>query len=270
MPKVNIDGLSLYYDLRQQGNPDDVLLLLHGFTGRSENWEYVRQRLECPTLTIDLPGHGRSDAPDSPCVYAMEVTAQRTINLLDQLGLEQVHLLGYSMGGRLSFYLALHHAERIKSVILESTSPGLATEEERQARRVSDAALADRIERHGIEDFVDFWENIPLFASQKSLPDQVQAHHRELRLQNNPQGLANSLRGMGTGSQPALWSMLGQVQQPVMLIAGGLDTKYVAITQQVYQRLQDATLHLIFDAGHTVHLEQPERYIELVNNFLKE
>lgn len=62
-----------------------------------------------------------------------------------------------------------------------------------------DERLADKIEREGIESFVTMWENIPLFETQKSLAQNVQEAVRKERLANNSNGLANSLRGMGTG-----------------------------------------------------------------------
>ena len=50
------------------------------------------------------------------------------------------------------------------------------------------------------------WENIPLFETQKRLAQNVQEAVRKERLANNPKGLANSLRGMGTGTQPSWWN----------------------------------------------------------------
>ncbi len=244
------------------------LLLLHGFTGQGENWNDIRAGLPLPTLTIDFPGHGRSEVPAAPEDYQMEPTAERIIQIVRQYG--RVHLLGYSMGGRMALYLACHYPGDFAKIILESTSPGLATAAERAARRSRDADLAERIERDGVEAFVDFWENIPLFASQKRLPAGVQAYHRALRLQNNRVGLANSLRGMGTGSQPSLWDALGEVGSDALLIAGELDAKYVTINQRMAERLPNARLEVVSDAGHTVHLEQPTRYTELITEFLKE
>lgn len=262
-------SLSLYYELHGEGPP---LLLLHGFTGGLANWAPVIARLQSGhrLITLDLPGHGRSDAPPDPAAYAMPAVSRHVAALLDHLGYEDVHLLGYSMGGRLALYLALHYPQRWRSLVLESASPGLATAAERHSRIAADNTLADFIEQHGIEAFVDRWEALPLFTSQEKLPDATQEAHRALRLQNSPQGLANSLRGMGAGAQPSLWQRLDELVLPTLLIAGSLDHKFVNIARQMAQHVTHAQLQIVPDAGHTVHLERPALYTQLLLNWLRE
>jgi 2-succinyl-6-hydroxy-2,4-cyclohexadiene-1-carboxylate synthase len=151
---------------------------------------------------------------------------------------------------------------------LESSSPGLASPSERATRRARDNALANRIEQEGVAPFVDHWENISLFASHTRLETAVRANLRQQRLQNNAHGLANSLRGMGTGQQPSLWGDLSQLTVPTLLIAGELDSKYAAINQQMAAQFPYARLTIVADAGHTVHLEKPATFAALVLDFL--
>ncbi|HSH02850.1 MAG TPA: 2-succinyl-6-hydroxy-2,4-cyclohexadiene-1-carboxylate synthase, partial [Anaerolineae bacterium] len=139
---------------------------------------------------------------------------------------------------------------------------------EQTARQQRDDALAQRILNQGLPAFVDFWENIPLFASQKQLPPSTQDHHRQLRLQNNPLGLANSLRGMGTGQQPNLWPHLPTLNLPTHLIAGALDTKFVNLNQQMHAQLPQSTLTIIPQVGHTTHLEAPHQYTNHIHALL--
>lgn len=262
-------ALTLYYELHGEGPP---LLLLHGFTGGVPNWAPLIAKLRSShhLIALDLPGHGRSAAPSAPAAYAMPIVAQHITALLDHLGHEDAHFLGYSMGGRLALYLALHHPQRCRSLILESASPGLATAAERHARIIADNALADFIEQQGIEAFVARWEALPLFASQQKLAPSIQETHRALRLQNRPQGLANSLRGMGAGAQTSLWERLDELVLPTLLIAGSLDHKFVNISRQMAQRMPHAQLQIVPDAGHTVHLERPALYARLLLDWLRE
>lgn len=248
------------------GRGPSPLLLLHGFTGQGSHWAAVepllgaQHHLICP----DLVGHGRAPAPTDLARYTMPAVAQELIALLDELGVAKVDLLGYSMGGRLALYLALHYPERFGRVVLESASPGLATAAERTARQQSDEALAERIEREGMASFVAHWESLPLWASQASLPAEVRQRLHQQRLEHNPTGLANSLRGMGTGVQPNLWPRLAELKMPVTLVVGELDHKFVAINEQMAAQIKSAVLHIIPHAGHTVHLEQPESWGALV------
>jgi 2-succinyl-6-hydroxy-2,4-cyclohexadiene-1-carboxylate synthase len=174
------------------------------------------------------------------------------------------------MGGRLALYLAVTYPHLINKLILESASPGLAEPAARAARVHSDEALADQIERDGIGAFVEYWARIPLFASQQRLPVALRQRLRDQRLQNRPHGLANSLRGMGTGVQPSLWDRLSALTVPVLLLTGEDDDKFDAIAQQMATRLPNARHQTIPQAGHTIHLEQPEAYWATVGAFLNE
>ena len=266
MPIKSIRGTKYYYKEQGSGTP---LVLLHGFTGSGQNWEPFltdfsrRFRVIVP----DILGHGRSASPADPNRHQMAEVAADIIALLHELVNEPVHLLGFSMGGRLGLYTAVHFPHLIKSLILESSSPGLQTETEREARRKQDHQLADKIGQQGIEAFVNVWEQIPFFASQKALPSTNQNKLRQQRLQNNPQGLANSLRGMGTGQQPSLWPRLAQIQIPTLLLAGELDPKFVTINQKMGQMMPNATLQIIPNTGHNIHLEDQDRFSREIRNW---
>lgn len=263
MPLISCNGLDYYYESSGTGEP---LLLLHGFTGSTRNWQRVLPALTARyrVIMVDILGHGQTAVPTDPTRYTMPNVAADLIALLDHLEITGCHLLGYSMGGRLSLYLAVHYPNRWHSLILESSSPGLETAVERQERVTRDNALADRIERKGIVAFVDFWEGLGLFASQKRLETAVRQTLRQQRLQNNPKGLANSLRGMGTGQQPSLWPYLATIKMPVLLLVGSLDSKFVAINQKMQPLLPQAQLQIIPDVGHTIHLERPALFTTAV------
>ena len=269
MSELILNGTS-YHAVRHGQVNTQPLLLLHGFTGSSANWANLvpvfSERYS--VIGVDILGHGRSASPSDPNRYTMPQVAADIFALLDAWQIAQTALLGYSMGGRLALYLACHYPERFSQLILESSSPGLATETERATRRQSDEALADWIKAQGIEAFVDRWEALPLWDSQQQLPEAVRQRLREQRLQNNAVGLANSLRGMGTGAQPSLWEALPTLNLPTLLIAGELDSKFVAINEKMARQLPNGRFHIIPHAGHTTHLEQPELFQTAVMHFL--
>ncbi len=247
-----------------------VLVLLHGFTGSAASWEPLLNdlaRSDLRIIALDLLGHGQSEAPEDPQRYSIEHCQADIIGLLEKLGIKQGEaiLLGYSMGGRIALYCAFSYYFR--ALILESASPGLATVAERAQRRANDEALAELIEREGIEAFIAYWEQLPLFASQRNLPIECRNAQRAQRLNNRAHGLANSLRGVGTAVQPSLYQCLPELTLPVLLITGELDSKFCTIGQRMAQQLPQAQLQIVPDAGHTVHLEQPERFAALVQKF---
>ena len=274
MAMATVNGETYHYQIHGESGttPQHLpLVLLHGFTGSGANWQELSMRLapSMQVITIDLLGHGQTAAPPDPQRYTMAQSAQDVVDLLATVTTMPVNLLGYSMGGRLALYLALTYPQRINKLILESASPGLADAEARRARIQSDEALATQIGTEGITAFVEHWERIPLFASQEALSASTQQRLRAQRLRNRPRGLANSLRGMGTGVQPALWGQLALLNIPTLLLTGELDTKFCEIAQQMVTKVPNARHLTIAQAGHTIHLEQTEAFVQTISTFLR-
>ena len=264
MTRIPVNGIEL--NVRRQGN-GPALLLLHGFTGGGATW----QPFDWPgyeAIAVDLPGHGDSDKPADAERYRMERNVEDLVALLDQLGVERAAVLGYSMGGRVALHLALHAPERLWALVMESASPGIESQAERADRRRSDGEMADSIVRDGVEPFVDRWQAIPLFASQSRLPADERERLRQQRLRNEALGLANSLRGLGAGEQQPLYARLREIATPALVLAGADDAKYRTIAERTAEALPNARLQIVADAGHAVHLEQPQAFSVAVREFL--
>ncbi|WP_066310850.1 2-succinyl-6-hydroxy-2,4-cyclohexadiene-1-carboxylate synthase [Bacillus sp. FJAT-29814] len=264
---IVINGVRYHVEQCGSGFP---LLLLHGFTGDSSTWSPFCDSWGSHSQLIipDIIGHGESDSPEDVNLYTMEAAARAIAGILDHLAISQIDLLGYSMGGRLALTFALAYPERVRKLILESSSPGLLTEDERKQRRMNDAKLANFIKENGIAAFVDYWQNIPLFASMKSLPEKVRVKIREQRLQNSPIGLGNSLLGMGTGSQPSWWESLHKLSCDVMLMVGEKDQKFCSIAEQMAVTIKNSSLVMIANCGHAIHVEDQEKFGTIVSDFL--
>ena len=266
--RLPVNGIELNAERAGAGQP---LLLLHGFTGSTETWAPVLQRLaaESQIVAIDLIGHGQSDAPADWTRYSFERCVADLVELLDTLGIARTDLIGYSLGGRVALHLAAAAPERVRGLIIESASPGLADPTERRTRLASDLVLADEIERAGLEAFVHGWERQPLFASQRSLPAAERMMLRSQRLRNDSRGLANSLRGMSAGRQEPLWERLPGLATPTLILVGELDRKYCELGRQMATDLPNARLEVIPKAGHTIHLERPGHFADAVLPFLR-
>ena len=266
--KYELEGVSYHVEILNEENKT-TLVFLHGFTGSTKTWHEVAERLTGYRIVlVDLIGHGKSGRPEDAKRYTMEQQVQDLEELFDQLDLTFFTLVGYSMGGRTALSYAGTYPERLESLILESASPGLRFEKERQERRERDAQLAKRILKEGIVSFVDSWENIPLFDSQKSLPQAVKEVVRNERLEQNPTGLANSLIGMGTGSQASYWEKLDQLSMPVLLVTGRLDLKFTAIAEDMMEMLPDGKWKSV-EAGHAIHVEKPAEFATIVDEYLR-
>ena len=231
------------------------LLLLHGFTATGASWDAVRRLVDAglyESEAPDLRGHG-ARADDRP------VTIEACVDDLRQDA--PYALAGYSMGGRVALHLALAQPDLVRRLVLVSTTPGIESDEDRAERRTADDDLAYGIEQAGIEAFARSWAAQPLFADQ---PPEVAAAARRDRMRNTAEGLAASLRGMGTGTMTPVWDRLHELTMPTTVVVGERDTKFRIIGEQLAGRLPNAELRVVPGAGHAVHLEAPEALAAII------
>ncbi|HTS79888.1 MAG TPA: 2-succinyl-6-hydroxy-2,4-cyclohexadiene-1-carboxylate synthase [Myxococcaceae bacterium] len=247
-----------------QGSP---LLLIHGFTGSREAWSHLRPLLgpHFGVIAPDLPGHGESPLEAET---TFESTLDALLGLLDARRLERVDVVGYSLGARVALGLCLRAPDRVGRLILESGSPGLRRRRERLERRRDDAALAEVIEREGLEAFVRRWEALPLFEGLRALPDELRTRLHARRLSHRPDALAGSLRALSLGAQPSYWTRLWTVRAPTLLLTGERDAKFTGVARAMAAEIPLVWGHVFPGAGHAPHLESPEEYAREVTSFL--
>ena len=211
------------------------VVVLHGFTGSAASMQPVAEGLRAHhrVLRLELVGHGESDAPRTVEAYRMDACAAQIVAACEALVDGPPHLVGYSMGGRAALAAAIARPTAFRSLLLIGATAGIEPPEARRERIASDEALAARIERDGLEAFVDDWMALPLFASQARLGSEALARARAERLSHQPHGLALSLRGMGGGAQTPLFERLGEISLPTLLVVGEADAKFRDIAAQL-------------------------------------
>jgi 2-succinyl-6-hydroxy-2,4-cyclohexadiene-1-carboxylate synthase len=252
------------------GNPSHpAILLLHGFLGQAGDWLETVRSLSEEYLCIlpDLPGHGKSADLSILSSLDMHSTVEALIALLDDLKVETVTLLGYSMGGRIALQTAVSFPMRVRALILESASPGIENDAERMARAALDDQRAESIARGGLADFVEQWYDAPLFRSLHQQPERL-ALLKQSRVHQNPQSLAAAMRGLSVGRQQSLWHKLNEVQIPTLLLSGSLDTQYCSVTDRMAPQMPHSRRVVIDDAGHNTHFEKPEDFLARLRQFL--
>ncbi|WP_203229667.1 2-succinyl-6-hydroxy-2,4-cyclohexadiene-1-carboxylate synthase [Filibacter tadaridae] len=266
---IHVRGIDIHVEI----NGDEylpVIVFLHGFTGSTATWSTVSSSLgnKFRTVAIDLLGHGDSAVPEHASRYSMEEQVQDLEQTFKELGLTHFTLIGYSMGGRVALGYTVNYPQRVLQLVLESSSPGLQTKEEQTVRRESDSRLAARIREEGLHSFVDFWEELALFQSQKTLPETTRRAIRKERLQQSVTGLSNSLIGIGTGSQPSYWNRVETVLHPVLLITGELDMKFKNIAREMKQHFPIVRHITVENAGHAIHVEKPHLFATMVEEHI--
>ncbi len=249
----------LHFDVHGRVGHERRVVLVHGFTQTRRSWEPLLGGLarEHQVLAVDAPAHGLSSH--------YRVGLWEAGRLLGEAGNEASYV-GYSMGGRLVLHLALAAPYLVRRVVLVGATAGIDDERERAARAVADEVLASGLERDGVDAFLRRWLANPLFAG---LP--AEAAGFEARRENTVEGLAAALRLLGTGVQEPLWDRLGSLHMPALLVAGERDEKFTALaTRMAGGWGGPAEVVVVPGAGHAVHLEQPQGFLDAVLPFLQD
>ena len=249
---------------------EGAVFLLHGFTGSSADWRpvipFLNKRFNY--YLIDLVGHGRSDSPKNLIYYHTDSLINQLREIILSLSNDKIILAGYSLGGRVALNYAIKYNSSLRGLILESSSGGIRESRLREERIVQDEKLAAFIDTDPIEKFIDYWMNIDLFNTQRRFSSEKLAKIREVKIKNNRTGLANMLRGFGTGRMEPVYDMIHKVKLKTLLISGELDSKFTDINNEQVKLFPNAAHANIKNAGHNTHLEEPHRFVEVVNNYL--
>jgi 2-succinyl-6-hydroxy-2,4-cyclohexadiene-1-carboxylate synthase len=222
------------------GHPDALL----AFTGA------VSDALGVPTRAVLLPGHGESPWGTEHRSFDEVVDALWARAFPD--GGERELVVGYSLGGRLA--LGMLARANPAAVLAIGAHLGLRDPEERRARRRWDLDQAARVREFGVEAFAAEWEREPLFATQQALPPEQRLEQRRVRCRHRPEAIAWAFDVLGTGSMPDLLPRVSAQRDRVTLVAGALDSKFVAH----YHACPELSVIVVPNAGHNVLLERPD------------
>ena len=257
------------------------MVLLHGFAQSGQTWAQVAPLLANAegigaVYALDLVGHGQSERPQNATAYGMGAVCASVHGFCTWIARREgapPALVGYSLGGRVAleclvgaFGSTAGSNLPISALVLESAGLGPADEGARKALRARNAAWAAQVREQGVSAFMDFWERLPLFESQRTLSQSVRERLREEREANDAEAIARTLEGMGAHEQHARVDSLAalaaaaQAGLPVCCLYGALDAKYAAVAGLVAQEAPPVKVIEIPAAGHNIHLEQPESF----------
>src|SRR5690606_38209513 len=149
------------------------------------------------------------------------------------------------------------HPHLFSQGVLIGVHPGLTSNEERLARKRHDDDLAQKLSAEGVEKFLEYWQQLPMFETQARLSDAVLRAQRQIREGHSAGGLAHSLRTCGLAQMPNYLPQLRAILASVCLMVGAQDAKFIALAQQVCQSLKRGQLDIVPNCGHNVPLEAP-------------
>lgn len=250
--------MQLHYHRSGQGRP---LVILHGLFGTWENLGSSVKALaeEWDVIAPDLRNHGRSPHSEQ---HSYPLMAADLKELLDQLGIEQVAILGHSMGGKVAMEFTLNNPERVEKLIVVDIAPvqypahhteifsaiNAMNLEKITSRKEADSQLSQWVDSPGVRAFLlkNLYRDGDKFcwrANFKALESEY----------------------VNIAAAP----IQGQFDKPTLFIKGAQSNYLQPEYQQaVVSRFPKVTLKIINDAGHWPHAEKPEMFLRIVRNFL--
>lgn len=228
---------------------------LHGFLGAPSMWAAVENSLQVSIANhLVLPGHGVDPwfPPQAAEFFASVDALAETF-----LPTEKSILVGYSMGARVAMALTLRHPEKVDRAILIGVDAGIEDEAMRAERMEWDDAWAKRAKSENLEVFVDAWANLPIFDTQKKLPEEARAEIRKQRTSHTSDGIAWAMHTLGLGRMPSLWPLLEKNEVPLTLMSGALDRKFTEKSRAIVACTKSARAVVVDGVGHNVALEAP-------------
>lgn len=249
MPKLDRDGVNIYYEVHGSGPP---LILTHGYSSTSAMWrgQIAALSRHYKLVLWDMRGHGQSDYPEDPASYSEALTVADIAALLDVVGAGKAIVGGLSLGGYMSLAFYRSHPERVRALLIIDTGPGFKKDEARDAWNRRAHETADRFDREGL-------------AVLKSLSaERASVTHR------NASGLARAARGMLTQRDASVMETLPTIKVPSLVLVGADDTPFLAASDYMAAKIPGAEKVMIPAAGHAANIDQPTAFNEGVLAFL--
>ena len=252
MPYVDNSGVRIHYHVEGDGPP---LVLQHGLTSSLKNW-YAYGFVEglqkdYRLIMVDARGHGRSDKPHDPKQYDLKLRVNDVLAVMDDLGVDKAHYMGYSMGGRIGFGIVMHALNRFHSLVIGGQSPNPAH---------SDVQPQDRIEllRQGMARYV---------ADAEAKEGPIEAGRKERLLDNDPEALiAATTAPKGT---EGLEELLPSLNLPCLLYCGEADG-YFPGAKEASRMIPGAVFASFPGLNHGQTSRAAELVLPHVTKFLRE
>ncbi len=263
------NGIEIHYNISGKGEP---VVLLHGFTENIQvAWEQpiadktdytTLQRLtqDFQVIAIDVRGHGRSGKPIGQNYYGT-ATVKDVVNLLDYLGIEQAHLVGYSMGAIIASNFLAEHESRVKSITMIGAVPvGKEVYQNSPALQLVNLETTDCLYSDcGINPLIDF-----VLPGEQS-HEMLDAISHELLSGQNRVALASCLLGFIDLLQMDI-ERIKNNQKPIYIIMGQYDPFHKFLLP--FKELSNTTIEVIEGATH-IDVMSKQEMIDSVSAFLK-
>lgn len=262
------DGVALYYEECGSG---DTIIWVHEFAGDHRSWEpqlrsFARQ-FRC--VTFAARGYPPSDVPDSADAYSQVRAAQDIAAVLDAAGVKRAHVVGLSMGGFAALHFALLYPERVMTLTVAGVGYGAEPAFSAEFTALSNEA-ARQFETLGSQKLAPVYGSGASRVQFKYKDPRGWAEFVEVLAQHDARGAAHTMRGV-QALRPSLYDLKAQLQQlavPTLVITGDEDDHCIQPSVFLKKTIPACGLLVLPKTGHTINLEEPEKFNQAVADFI--
>ena len=265
MPHAQVNGVTLYYEVTGDGPP---IVFCHEFAGDYRSW---RPQVEAFSganrcITYSHRGYPPSNVPEDIDAYTQELLVDDLRGLLDHLGIERAHIVGLSMGGNVALNFALTHPERCLTAVVAGCGSGTVGRE--QFERDNDRVVG-YLRTHGMAAFAEMYAEGAARVTFKRKDLAGWNLFRRQLAEHSATGSAFAMAGV-IRRRPTIFALkerLNQLTVPTLLVVGDEDEP--CIEPGIFMKREIATSGLVIlpQSGHTINLEEPERFNQAVGDF---
>ena len=257
------------------------LLCLHGGPGApSDHLEPLEAMIATGrrVITYDQLGCGKSDQPDKPDMWTVELYVEEVGVVCKALGLDRVHILGHSWGGMLGMEYALTQATGLASLIVSSSPasvPQYLVEANRLRSELPPDVLAALLKHETAEttstqeykDAVKVFDTRHLFR-REIWPDYMKRASARIGQVYEVMWGPSESHSTGVLKDWDITDRLGEIRVPTLILSGHYDEVTPSVVQTVHDGISGSEWVLFEHSAHTSYGEEPERYMHVLDDFL--
>ena len=265
MPSAPINGLEMYYEITGGGDP---VVFCHEFASDYRGWEpqvrYFSRLYRC--VTYSYRGFLPSEVPPNLEDYSQELLLEDLRGLFEHLGIEQAHIVGFSMGGSVVLNFGIHYPHLCRSIVAAGAGSGAVN---RPLFEKDVENVVELIRSRGIEGFAEVYAEGPSRQPFKRKNPQGWAEFRTRLAEHSAVGQAHTIVGVQR-NRPTLYQLekkFDALEVPTLILVGDEDEPCVEPGVFLKRHIRSSGLAFFPQSGHAVNLEEPALFNQLVEDF---
>ena len=264
MPIASINGVNLNYEIGGQG---EAVVFLHGYTGSIQDWANQMPALSprYKFVALDHRGHGKSAAPSREEDYSVQILADDTFGLFNELDIKKCCLVGHSLGGFTALQFAMQHQDMLAALVLVDTSSGQFARDpgyEQLSQKLHELARTQGMEAAFEYSVANDPQKVEWFQKH---PEQREISRRKV-LQTSVDGYIYLSRAISRWEP--LTSRLSEIKVLTLIFWGDEDLPFAEPSRIMKEGIADSELVPVKGVGHNPHEEAPGIFNKALLKFL--